>query len=94
VADIFVSYASEDRERVAPIAAFLESQGWTVWWDRRLDAGTSFDREIERELDAASCVLVSAVNSRWLAARIPEARLMLIDSKNHGVGFVGSLTRS
>lgn len=76
MADIFVSYASEDRERVAPIAAFLESQGWTVWWDRRLDAGTSFDREIERELDAASCVLVAwsraSIESDWVRTEAQE----------------------
>lgn len=58
VADVFISYASEDRERVAPVADFLESSGWSVWWDRHLNVGISFDREIERELDAASCVLV------------------------------------
>lgn len=76
MADIFVSYASEDRERVAPIAAYLESQGWSVWWDRRLDAGTSFDREIERELDAATCVLVvwsqASIESDWVRTEAQE----------------------
>ncbi|MBT8147910.1 MAG: alpha/beta fold hydrolase [Gammaproteobacteria bacterium] len=76
MADFFISYASEDRQRVAPIADFLESQGWSVWWDRRLNAGTSFDREIERELDAASCVVVVwskfSIESDWVRAEAEE----------------------
>jgi hypothetical protein len=31
MADIFISYASEDRDKVRAIADFLESSGWTVW---------------------------------------------------------------
>jgi len=76
VADIFISYASEDRDRVAPVADILESNGWTVWWDRRLNAGTSFDREIEREIDAANCVLVVwskfSIESDWVRTEAEE----------------------
>jgi len=53
MADIFTSYASEDRDRIYPLGNFLESTGWSVWWDRRTNACTGFDREIERELDTA-----------------------------------------
>jgi pimeloyl-ACP methyl ester carboxylesterase len=35
-------------------------------------------------------VLVPPEQSRWLAALIPNAKLMLIDSKSHAPGFVGS----
>ena len=51
---IFISYAAEDRERVRILAEAIESAGFTVWWDRRIEPGQSFDREIERELGAAS----------------------------------------
>lgn len=30
MADIFVSYARQDRPRVAPLVALLEEQGWDV----------------------------------------------------------------
>jgi hypothetical protein len=33
MADIFISYASEDRDRVMPIIKALEEQGWSTWWD-------------------------------------------------------------
>ncbi|MCZ6871640.1 MAG: TIR domain-containing protein [Gammaproteobacteria bacterium] len=33
MADIFLSYASEDRERVRPLVAALETGGFSVWWD-------------------------------------------------------------
>ncbi len=46
MADIFLSYASEDRERVQPLAEVLEGQGYSVWWDTRIGVATSFDREI------------------------------------------------
>lgn len=31
--DIFLSYSSKDTNRVKPIVALLEAQGWQVWWD-------------------------------------------------------------
>lgn len=35
-------------------------------------------------------VLVPADQSRWLASQIPNARLMLIDARNHAPGFISS----
>ena len=76
MADIFISYASEDRARVEPLADLLQSNGWSVWWDKQLNAGTSFDREIERELDASRCVVVVwskfSIESDWVRAEAEE----------------------
>ena len=33
MADIFISYASEDRPKAEPVANALEDQDWSVWWD-------------------------------------------------------------
>ena len=56
--DVFVSYASQDRERVRPLVAEIEAMGWSVWWDREIGAGIAFDREIEKAIDEAKCILV------------------------------------
>jgi hypothetical protein len=64
MADVFFSYATEDRELLEPIVEATEKAGFSVWWDRRIGLGRSFDREIERELDAAACVIVVSSGSR------------------------------
>jgi hypothetical protein len=69
MADIFISYAREDLERARRLASALESRGWSVWWDRRIVAGETFDRTIERELESARCVVVlwsrNSIESEW-----------------------------
>lgn len=70
MADIFVSYASEDREHADVLAQALRLHGWSVWWDRHLVPGHSFDQAIERELESARCVVAlwsrSSVSSEWV----------------------------
>jgi hypothetical protein len=70
VTDVFLSYASEDRERAATLARSLEAGGWSVWWDRKIVAGHAFDEAIERELETAKSVVVlwsgSSVVSEWV----------------------------
>ena len=56
--DIFLSYASDDRLRVAPLVSSFEAQGWSVWWDRHIVPGTSFDDMIEQALAQSACVVV------------------------------------
>ena len=34
--DVFVSYASEDREKVRALVTDLEANGFSVWWDRSI----------------------------------------------------------
>ena len=77
MADIFVSYASEDRGRIKPLIEVLESQGWSVWWDRDLIAGPSFDEKIEEAIDASRCMVVAwsehSIKSRWCWSEANEA---------------------
>jgi len=56
--DVFISYASEDRERAARLAAALEARGWSIWWDRKIITGQAYDQTIEHALASASCVVV------------------------------------
>lgn len=58
MADIFLSYKREDRAVAAEIAAALRNAGYSVWWDDDLTPRTSWDAEIEREIKAATAVLV------------------------------------
>lgn len=58
MADIFISYSSEDKRRVEALVRALEQKGWSVWWDRRIPAGTSFDEVIHEALKAAKSVVI------------------------------------
>jgi hypothetical protein len=58
MADIFLSYASADRPRAQQLAAALQAEGWTVWWDRNIHHGLDFNETIQRELDASKCIVV------------------------------------
>ncbi|MEN8179808.1 MAG: SUMF1/EgtB/PvdO family nonheme iron enzyme [Pseudomonadota bacterium] len=76
MADIFISYAREDRTSAERLAKALEQQGWSVWWDPHIPAGKTFDEVIEQAIEAASCVLVlwskHSVNSRWVRTEATE----------------------
>ncbi|MFT7689140.1 MAG: adenylate cyclase, partial [Candidatus Azotimanducaceae bacterium] len=76
MAEIFLSYASEDRQRVIPLVEAIEHQGYSIWWDRKLAVGTAFDREIEIEIDQAKCILViwskNSLQSDWVRAEANE----------------------
>jgi hypothetical protein len=77
MADVFVSYARKNRPRVAEISGALEASGYRLWWDRQLESGADYGMLIERELDAAGCVVVAwsaaARQSLWVRAEANEA---------------------
>jgi hypothetical protein len=76
MSDIFLSYASEDLPRVGLLIRALERPGWSVWWDRTILPGRTFDQVIEEALDAAHCVVVvwsqHSVNSDWVKTEAAE----------------------
>jgi len=76
--DIFVSYASEDRERARTLALALEKRGWSVWWDREIPLGRSYDEVIEQALNGARCMLVlwsaASAASEWVRSEASEGR--------------------
>ena len=78
MADIFISYANEDRERAGQLAALLESAGWSVWWDRRIPAGRTWRTVLEEALGDSRCMVVlwsnHSVTSPWVAEEAEEAR--------------------
>jgi hypothetical protein len=76
--DIFISYANEDRDRAAQLAAFLEAEGWRVWWDRRIPAGRTWRSVLEEAVEDTRCMIVlwseNSVKSPWVAEEAEEAR--------------------
>jgi hypothetical protein len=76
MADIFISYGREDRDHADRVAAVLERQGWSVWWDRKVLGGDTFGRTIERAMDDARCIIVlwsaSSVESGWVKDEAAE----------------------
>jgi hypothetical protein len=56
MADIFLSYATEDRKIAARLVETLEGVGWSVFWDRVTPVGKSWDRVLEEQLANAGAI--------------------------------------
>lgn len=78
MAEIFISYATEDREAAKDLAAALEQRGWSVWWDRKIPLGQAFDKVIEEAIGAARCLIVLwsrfSVASEWVRSEASEGK--------------------
>lgn len=68
---VFISYGSQDRSLAESLATGLQALSCDVWWDRTIAPGQRWDREIERELKTATCVVVlwtdSSRESEWVS---------------------------
>lgn len=75
---VFLSYAREDRERAKIVAAAFEDAGVSIWWDRRIEAGSEYSKEIEQALKGAEAVVVlwsrSSVDSPWVRDEAAKGR--------------------
>jgi formylglycine-generating enzyme len=78
MSDVFISYATADREHAKRLAKALEQRGWTVWWDRTILPGSDWQTVIERALDGSACAVVlwsrNSVDSSWVRAEAEDAR--------------------
>ena len=81
---IFISYASEDLERVLPLVSALEKTAWSVFWDRTIPAGKTLRQVIGVEIQGCHTVIVAwtvnSVNSEWVQeeAEIGRRRKILV----------------
>jgi hypothetical protein len=78
MADIFISYAREDRPWVEGLAKALVSEGYTVWWDWDLLVGKRYRETIENELSTAKAAVVvwseSSVHSDFVRDEAEDAQ--------------------
>ncbi|MEM8920704.1 MAG: toll/interleukin-1 receptor domain-containing protein, partial [Pseudomonadota bacterium] len=97
MADVFISYARDNRDKAAMLADLITKQGYDVWWDRDLIAGDNYSDVIEETLDTATAVIVlwSGVSrkSHWVrdeaAVGRDRNRLLpiIIDANTPPLGF-------
>jgi hypothetical protein len=70
MADLFVSYAREDREGATALVSALSAAGWSVFYDEHLQTGSDWIKELERELKVARCLVIllsaAARDSTWV----------------------------
>jgi hypothetical protein len=78
MADIFISYSKADHALALKLSAFLESEGWTVWWDRSLGVADHYRDEIMKELAQSRAVIAiwsnNSVRSDWVRAEAGRAK--------------------
>ena len=80
MADVFISYSSQDRALAQQLADRLAVQGHSVWWDVSLVPGDSFRPAILAELENAKRVFViwtpNSVKSEWVISEADRAAKM------------------
>jgi TIR domain-containing protein len=78
MADIFISYSKIDHALALKLSAFLEAEGWSVWWDKSLGAADLYRDEIMKQLAAARAVISiwtpNSVKSDWVRAEAGAAK--------------------
>lgn len=79
MADIFVSYAEEDRDLVRALVSAIEvSTGWSVWWDRRIPTGKTWRAVLDTALADMKCMVVvwsaASVESEWVIEEADEGK--------------------
>ena len=82
---IFISYAHKDSDQVLPIVTALQEQGFRVWYDAGIEAGTEWPEYIAKRLESCTIFLAflsqSALDSpncrREINLAIAERKEML-----------------
>ena len=82
MADIFISYKKEDAGRVIRMVEALRAEGFDVWWDHGIKAGSEWDRSIHKELYSAKVVIAIWSEASVAAPWVKEEATV---GKNRGV---------
>lgn len=93
VSDIFISYSKQDAEEARLLAAFLEAEGYSVWWDTSLLSGDNFRKVIMTELGQSRAAIViwteNSIQSDWVQSEAGRAHAdrKLIPVKARGLSY-------
>jgi hypothetical protein len=58
LADIFISYAHEDRAIAGLLSARFEGAGYSVWWDDGIHAGSDWREALTKQLEGCKALVV------------------------------------
>lgn len=102
MADVFISYKKEDFHEAQRVAEALRSDGLTVWWDDHLTPRDAWDAELEREISAASAVVVLwtelSVKSDWVRTEahyaVEHGKLVPVLLRNCAIPLAFSLRQT
>ncbi len=90
MADVFISYKREEREKAKALAEAIVKRGYSVWWDVDLLPGDRFAKEIDAVIGKAKAAIVlwskASIESDWVIAEATEAkkRKILIPARLDG----------
>jgi hypothetical protein len=73
--EVFLSYAHEDVAAAQSISERIGQERWSVFWDRQIPVGLTWDDIVEAALDAAKCVVLwspAARGSEWVRIEATE----------------------
>lgn len=97
MADVFVSYARDDRAKAEALAKALQARGFDVWWDPELLPGESYASKIAGVLKSAKAVLVlwsaNSIERPWVLDEASMGRdrsalvPVILDDTEPPIGF-------
>lgn len=74
---IFISYSHKDNKYVEKLEKKLIETGFNVWIDHRIDYGTQWPKEIQKQLDTCDAFIVvvteNAYQSKWVQNEVARA---------------------
>lgn len=78
---IFISYSHKDTEYAHALADSLQSMSFTVWIDERLDYGSQWPSEIQKQLDSCDAFILimspRSFASEWVQSELQRAKRKL-----------------
>jgi TIR domain-containing protein len=78
---IFISYSHKDADYAHRFAETLQASGFGVWIDERLDYGSQWPLEIQKQLDACDAFIIimtpRSFSSEWVQSELQRAKRKL-----------------